>query len=155
MRIFPGLYLPVWHLKVAAILTWLPLCGCASEVGRVPFAREGIADATLTLKAGEVDFWTDIDIKYQGAALLRYEIDLYQSGASVATASCNPLGPIDIKTFWSETNLGMSHTRSGAGRMPCSVQLPAGGSTLIKTRLVFSSRPASLVLSKADLVVKQ
>ncbi len=33
----------------------------------------------------------------------------------VGTATCNPLGPINVKSTWVETNLGNKHTRSGNG----------------------------------------
>jgi hypothetical protein len=140
-------------LAFAALLALLT--GCAKEVGRLPFAAEGKASVTLPLKAGKVDFWTDIAIDYQGDAGLEYLIAVEQGGAKVATAICNPLGHVDSKSGWSESNLGGSHSRKGSGKMMCSLKLAAGGPTTIRATLAFASKPTSLGLTKADLVVKQ
>jgi hypothetical protein len=140
-------------IPVAFVALWLVACG--KEAGRVPFAAEGTANATATLNSGNVDFWTDIDMKWEGDAALAYTIELEQGGKSVATATCNPLGPMNVKVGWSETNIGGSHSRSGSGKMGCSATLPSGGATNVKATLAFSRKPATLTLSKADLVVKQ
>jgi hypothetical protein len=141
------------RVSVALLGLWLVACG--KETGRVPFAAEGTANAPATLKAGNVDFWTDIDMKWEGDAALAYTIELEQGGKSVATATCNPLGAINVKLNWSETNIGGSHSRSGSGKMGCSATLPSGGATNVKATLAFSRKPATLTLSKADLVLKQ
>jgi hypothetical protein len=141
--------------KILATLGLIALAGCGKEMGRVRFGSDGTSDATMTLKAGEVDFWTDIDVAYQGSASLTYAITLEQGGNSVATATCNPLGRIHVKSTWVETDLGSSHTRRGMGKMVCSADLPSGGSTTVKATLAWGSKPASATLKKADLVVKQ
>ena len=133
----------------------LVLGGCGKEVGRVPFSAEGKGSITVPLAAGRVDFWTDLAIEYQGDASLQYLIALEQGGARVATAICDPLGHLTSTTAWSERNLGSSHSRSGSGKMACSLKLAAGGPTTVRATLAFASRPAPPVLNKADLVVKQ
>src|SRR5262245_41450462 len=101
------------------------LAGCGTEVGRIPFTAEGAGETQVTLKAeNEVRFWTDIDIDYQGEPKLRYQIDLLQDGVAIASATCDPLGYIDVKVKWVETNLNDSHSRSGSGRMECSAKVP-------------------------------
>lgn len=138
-----------------ALSSLVLLAGCGKEAGRVPLAGEGTAAATITLEAGDVDFWTDLAIEYQGDPSLQYRIELEQGGAAVATATCNPLGRISVKSMWTETNLGSSHSRHGTGKMSCSAKLAKGGPTTVKATLAFSTKPASVALTKADLVVKQ
>ncbi len=140
---------------LAAVFALATLAGCGKEAGRVPLAGEGTGTSTMTLKAGDVDFWTDIDVSWEGNATLAYTIELEQGGKTVATATCNPLGRLSVKTRWTETNLGASHSRSGNGKMDCSVSLPSGGATTVKATLAWASKPATSSLKKADLVVKQ
>jgi hypothetical protein len=136
-------------------LAGLALLSCGKEVGRVPFTTVGIASATAPVGAGDVTFWTDIDMEYEGDAALAYRIDLSQGGAHVASATCDPLGHLPVKTSWVETNLGGSHSRRGTGEMSCNATLPAGGPTLVQVTLAFSRKPASYTLRKADLILKQ
>jgi hypothetical protein len=133
----------------------LALAACGKEAGRVPFAAEGTATATVTLAQGEVAFWTDIDVEYKGAAEARYQIELVQAGTVVAQAECNPLGAINVKMSWVETNIGDSHSRSGRGKMKCSVEVAKAGPTVVRARLVVPQKPATFELKKADLVLKQ
>lgn len=141
-------------LMVAA-LSVLLLAGCGKEAGRVPFAAEGSKATTMPLEAGDVAFWTDIDVKYEGNATLAYRVDLVQGGSSVATAECQALGPMNMKVGWVETQVGASHSRSGSGKMACNAQLPKSGPTVVQATLAFGARPTSATLTKADLVVKQ
>lgn len=133
----------------------LALLSCGKEVGRIPFASEGMASTSVPLSAGEVTFWTDIDLEYTGDAALGYAITLSQGGAKVASAACNPLGNLPVKTGWLESNLGAAHSRRGSGKMTCSANVPTGGATLVTATLAFSRRPATLTLKKADLEIKQ
>lgn len=142
-------------LVLSALVALTALAGCGTELGRVAFAAEGASEATVTLAAGEVHFWTDIDIDYKGDAALGYRVELVQNGAVVANVDCNPLGPMSVKMSWVETNFGSSHSRSGSGKMDCSVALAHGGPTVVRARLVFVQKPATLTLKKADLAVKQ
>jgi hypothetical protein len=135
-----------------AITSFVLLAGCGKEMGRVPFSGPGTSTANVTLNAGDVAFWTDIDAEFHNDSSLPYTIHLEQGGASVGSATCNPLGPIHVKTSWVETNLGNKHSRSGMGKMECSVTLAKGGPTTVKATL----GPAKdVTLKKADLVLKQ
>ncbi len=109
----------------------------------------------MPLKAGDVALWTDLDIAYEGDAALAYQVELVQDGATVARAVCDPLGPMNVKMSWVETNMGSSHSRRGRGKMACSATLAKAGPTTVKTTLAFAQKPASVTLKKADLVVKQ
>jgi hypothetical protein len=141
--------------RLLLVLAAVSLLSCGKEVGRVPFAAEGTDSTTTTLVAGDVAFWTDIDLAYDGTASLHYEIELSQGGAPVATALCDPLGHMTVKESWVETNLGASHTRRGRGKMNCSATLAAGGATTVKATLAYAHRPVAVTLRKADLVVRQ
>jgi hypothetical protein len=140
-------------LVLAGLLAFAPACG--KEVGRVPFTGEGTASATVALKAGEVSFWTDIDIEYNGDASLTYEVELTQGGAKVGSATCNALGQHPAKMSWLETNVGDSHTRRGFGKMTCAATVGSGGPTVVTVKLAFDKRPVTVPLKKADLSVKQ
>jgi hypothetical protein len=141
--------------RLLLALASLALLSCGKEVGRVPFTSVGVASATAPVGAGDVTFWTDIDMEYEGDAALAYRIELSQRGTKVASATCDPLGHLPVKTSWVETNLGSSHSRRGMGEMSCKATLPAGGPTLVQVTLGFSRRPASVTLRKADLVLRQ
>lgn len=139
---------------VLAALSALLLSACGKELGRVLFTGEGSGAATLALAPGEVAFWTDIDIKYEGDAALTYHVDLLQGGSTVATADCEALGQMSMKVGWIETRFNTSQSRSGRGKMPCSAHLDKSGATVVRAQLGFTTRP-SVTLVKADLVVKQ
>ena len=139
----------------ALVLSLLAVSACGKEVGRVRLPAEGSGAVELTLDAGEVAFWTDLSIEFEGDASLEYRIDVFQNGSSVGTTVCNPLGHLSVKTGWVETNVGSSHTRRGMGKMSCELKLPSAGPTMVKTTLVFGKKAPTSTLRKADLVVKQ
>jgi len=143
------------HRAALVAIALLTLAGCGKEVGRIPFTSEGTSRATLELEAGEIAFWTSLDIQYQGSPALEYRIDLCQSGHLVATAVCDPLGPKSVKAMWSEIQNGDTHSQSGSGKMNCSAKLPSAGPTSIEASLVFTTPPTALALTKADLVIRQ
>ncbi len=138
---------------VALLLLVIP--GCGKEIGRIRLPAEGSGAVQLALDAGEVNFWTDLSVEYEGDATLEYKIEVYQDGTSVGTTVCNPLGRLPAKTGWVETNVGSSHSRRGMGNMSCELKLPKGGPTTVKTTLAFGKKPTSVTLRKADLVIKQ
>jgi hypothetical protein len=142
------------HALVGA-LSLLVVTSCGKEAGRVPFAAEGVHETSVALKPGEVAFWTDIDIKYEGDATLVYKVDLIQNGAPVASVACDPLGQLHVKTSWVETNNGPSHSRFGNGKMACSTTVASGGATTVRATLAFGRKPQKLSLNRADLVIRQ
>ena len=142
-------------LFCSAALALALATGCGKEAGRISFTAEGLGSGSMTLKPGEVSFWTDIDMSYEGDAALAYHIELSQGGSKVATALCNPLGSLPVKTGWVESNIGSSHSRRGLGKMPCSATVTSGGATALSVRLAFSKTPAKYTLKQADLVVRQ
>jgi hypothetical protein len=146
-------------MSIRPALLLLSLClavsACGKEAGRIRLPAEGSGAAVVVLEAGEVSFWTDLDIQYEGDAKLEYVIDLFQKGSSVGKATCNPLGQLPAKTGWVETNIGSSHSRRGNGKMECSAKLAADGETMVKTTLAFGTKPKTVTLKKADLVIKQ
>lgn len=140
--------------KVLVVLA-LFATGCGKETARVPFTSEGIQSTTANLSAGEVAFWTDIDLEHKGEAALTYDVELVQNGKTVATTTCDPLARPSVRTGWVETHLDDSHSRRGSGKMACEAKLPSGGPTKINVKLLFSRRPEEMTLRKADLVLKQ
>ena len=140
---------------ITFVLAWMFVAGCGKEVGRIPFTAEGAGETTVTLRAGKAALWTDIDIRYVGDASLTYEVELIESDLVRARAVCDPLGSMSVKIGWVETHLGSKNSRSGQGRMPCDLDVPAAGTYLVRARLAFGNRPGELTLKQADLVVKQ
>ncbi|HYQ42544.1 MAG TPA: hypothetical protein VER11_11270 [Polyangiaceae bacterium] len=141
--------------KACLFAAALVLAACGTEVGRVGFSGEGSSSVTTPLKAGEVDFWTDLDIQFEGNAELHYQVALMQGGSRVATAVCDVLAPKSGKLLWIEIDRGPLHSRRGAGQMPCSATLPKSGPTTVEATLAFGVRPLRVTLRRADLVVKQ
>ena len=141
--------------RIGAVLALAALAGCGKEMGRVPFAGEGTQSTSATLKAGNVDFWTHIDLSYEGSGALVYDVTVTQGGSTVATAVCDPLARLNVRTMWTETNVGSSHTRHGMGKMACSVTLPSGGATDVRATLVWRVKPTTASMKRADLVIKQ
>lgn len=133
----------------------LLMLGCGKEAGRVPFNGAGQGEATIALGAGEVAFWTDIDLEYQGNAALAYQVELLQNGAPAGRAQCDPLGTLPVKVGWVETQLGDSRSMRGSGKMTCNATLATAGPTTVRARLFVAQRPAAFQLRRADLVVKQ
>lgn len=131
------------------------LAACGKEVGRVPLSSVGTAEATIDLSAGDVAFWTDMDLEWQGDASLEYVVTLTQDGQPVATATCHPLGQLRVKGEWTSTNLGDAHTRHGSGKMSCEATVPKAGKTAVQVTLAWKPAPKDSTLRKVDLVLKQ
>ncbi|MBX3232955.1 MAG: hypothetical protein KIT84_44930 [Labilithrix sp.] len=141
---------------LAALLTFLSfLSGCAKELGRVPFSAPGAGETTMTLAAGEVGVWTDLDIEWEGPAALAYQVDLFQNGTCVVSTVCNPLGKHRVRMGWVSSDVGESHSWRGNGKMGCEVSLAQAGPTTVKVNLAWGTTPAKHTLRKADLVLKQ
>ncbi|MEI9937649.1 MAG: hypothetical protein WDO69_10560 [Pseudomonadota bacterium] len=136
-------------------LTALSLVACDREVARLTFTSEGTQSATLSLAAGDVAFWTDLDVAYEGSAALGYQVELSQAGHRVATASCDPLGKMSVQLVWVDVERGAFHSRRGEGKMLCAATLPKAGPTLIQATLAFAVHPRTATINRADLVVKQ
>lgn len=129
--------------------------GSGTEVGRVPLTGEGTSTTQANLKAGEVAFWTDIDIEYDGDATLAYDVTLEQGGKPVAKTMCDPLARLATRVSWFETNIGSKHSRRGMGKLACTATVPVGGQTTANVTLKLGAKPRSILIKKADLVLKQ
>jgi hypothetical protein len=138
---------------VMVAVSSLPACG--KELGRVPFTAPGTSTASVPLSSGALGFWTDLDVEWEGDGSLVYTIAFEQAGKELMTVTCEPLGRIPVKSSWTETNLGASHTRHGSGKMECSANAPAVGPTTVKATLAWVKKPTSSTLRKADLVIKE
>lgn len=140
---------------LALVLLALPLLACGRPVGNLPFSGEGTKTTTMPLAAGNVAFWTNLDVAYEGAATLGYRIELSQAGRTVAMVDCDLLENLSLKLGWLATNYGAVHSTVGHAKMQCVASLPTGGPTVVKATLAFGTRPAKANLKHADLVLKQ
>lgn len=142
------------RILLTALLA-LPLVACGRQVGSVPFSSEGTKSTTLSLAAGSVAFWTDLDLAYEGPATLSYQIELLQAGRRVATASCDPLGKKTVELGWVNIEHDAFRSQRGHGKMLCEATLPKAGSTVVQAALAFGVQPPSATIKRADLIVKQ
>ena len=137
-----------------SLLLLLSLFGCGKEAGRIPFRGEDSREVTMQLEAGDVAFWSDLDLAYEGDPALAYAIEL-QQGSTVGRVACDPLGTMTVKIGWVETQFGSSHSLSGSGKMLCRARVAKSGATRVRATLAFSTPPTSCTFKKADLVIKQ
>ncbi|HEY0462702.1 MAG TPA: hypothetical protein VGC79_00765 [Polyangiaceae bacterium] len=142
------------RVLLSALLV-LPLVACGRRVGSVPFSSEGTKSTTLPLAAGNVAFWTDLDLAYEGPATLSYQIELRQGGRSVATASCDPLGKKSVELGWINFERAAFRSQRGQGKMLCSATLAKAGPTVAQAALTFGVHPLTASIQRADLVLKQ
>jgi hypothetical protein len=140
---------------MALALAALALLGCDRQVGTVPFTSEDSKSTTLPLAAGNVAFWTDLDVAYEGSATLSYQIELAQGGRTVATTRCDPLGKLSVQLGWVDIQRNALRSASGHGKMSCAATLAKAGPTVVRATLAFGVRPLTATINRADLVVKQ
>jgi hypothetical protein len=126
------------------------LAACGTEVGRVPLAGPGSGTAKVTLKAGEVAFWTDLDVEWDGSLGARYDVTL-TSGGQTLTASCNPTD-VTARLNSVRNTTGSKSAFRYEGKMKCDVTAPEGDAVLTATLSVGN---ATAMFKKSDLVVKQ
>jgi hypothetical protein len=127
---------------------WLAACG--TEAGRVPLAGPGSGTTKLTLKAGEVAFWTDLDVEWEGSLAARYDVTL-ASGGQTLTATCNPTD-VTARLNSTRNTTGNKSAFRYEGKMKCDVTAPGGDAVLTATLSVGN---ATAMFKKSDLVVKQ
>jgi hypothetical protein len=137
-------------MRKLSIVGLLVLCGCGTEVGRVPLSGAGQAEAKMTLKAGEVSFWTDLDVDYVGELSAAYSVTV-TLGAETLHADCNPLD-VNVKTNSLVTSFNDKHSKRYRGKMRCNVNVPNAGEAIVNADLAASG---SAEFRKADLIVKQ
>jgi hypothetical protein len=143
---------PLMIFMLAAFAVISPPLG--KELGRIRFAGPGSGSATLPLAAGEVAFWTDLDIHYEAVPPLAYQVDLSQAGRQVASASCEPLGSKSVTLGWLSTFDGVTHLERGRGRMSCTASVPTSAATTIQATLELEPQ-SNVALKRADLVIRQ
>ena len=131
-------------------LAVMALAGCGTEVGRVPLSGEGSGTGKAKLQAGEVVFWTDLDVDYEGDLGAAYDVKLTLGGHTLS-ASCDPFD-VNVKTKAVTTSFNGKHSKRYNGKMKCSVTAPSAGEATIETTFK-AGGPAQF--RKADLVIKQ
>ena len=144
----------VFWFGAAVLSLAATLSGCAKELGRVPFRITATDTASLELARGEVDFWTDLQLVYLGNPWVLDRIGLEQTGSTVASTVCDPLGPRRW-SVWEEFWRGPYHHVKGRAQMLCSAVLPKAGATRVRVTLDYDASAKNVAVTKADLVIKQ
>ncbi len=142
-------------LSLALAGSLLLAVGCGKEVGRIPLAGEGDGDTAVTLKSGQhLALWTHLDVSWDGPFAAHYDVELRDaSSKAVATATCNPLD-VGTKIGSVETTLGSHHSKSYNGKMRCELVAPAAGKYTVHTALHYDTKPRTLTVKDASLVLK-
>ncbi len=137
---------------VATALSSLMLSSCFHAVGRLPFAREGAREAVVDLEAGDVRFAADVEVRYTGRAIARYDVDLIQGDRVAGHATCDPLRITGAKSCMYRFG---NRDFECSIVMDCKAHVDAGGPTVVRARLSIPTRPAELTLRRADLIIGQ
>lgn len=139
----------------AGLACALLLSACGKEIGRIPLHGEGHGDTAVQVTAGKaLALWTVLDVKYKGALVAQYDVELVQDGAVVAKALCNPLD-VSTKINSTQTTFGDDHSISWNAKMRCQLMPTRSGPATVRAKLAFAQRPASLTVSDISLVVKE
>ena len=117
----------------------------------------------MVVDAGsEINFWTQLDIKFEGDAALVYAINLIQDDVVVQEIACSPFN-ISTKVKSVETTFGNTRSMKYGGKMRCSGTVPSSGPVVITAALIainpadnsIIEMSATVQLKTADLVIKQ
>ena len=141
--------------------------GCGEEVGRIPFSDLGSGETEVAIDAGKgIDFWTELDIKFEGAVGLVYVITLHQMEEQVWRKVCSPFD-VSTKVKSVETAIGDSQSIKYSGKMRCSATVPDSGLVTVRVILgyveppvqtgspIVTTFPESVQMEQANLVIKQ
>jgi hypothetical protein len=151
VRMHPSREIPAKRLIAAALLS-LVLSSCFHTVGRLPFAGEGARETIVDLEAGDVRFAADVEVRYTGRAIARYDVDLLQGDHLVGRATCDPLRITGRRSCVYRFG---NHDFDCSIVMECRAHVDAGGPTVVRARLSIPTRPAEFTLHRADLIVGQ
>jgi hypothetical protein len=137
---------------VAATVLSLALSSCFHTVGRLSFAGEGARETIVDLEPGDVRFAADVEVRYTGRAIARYEVDLLQRDHIVGHATCDPLRITGRRSC--AYRFG-NHDFDCSIVMECTAHVAVAGPTLVRARLSIPTKPAEFTLERADLIVGQ
>jgi hypothetical protein len=138
--------------KLASVSLAFTLSACFNTEARILFEAEGEKEAFVNMKAGKVRFAADVEVKYTGDAVGRYDVEFLQDKRVVAAATCDPLRLTGSKSCiyrYGNQDYRCSYV------MSCSAELPTGGPTVVRVRFSLPTKPADFTLKRADLVIGQ
>lgn len=139
------------------------LSGCNSlfgeEIARLPInvvstdGHEVAKEASLPLKKDdEIAVWSDMDMAYDGAAPVRFQVTVTKDGAPFQQLEIDPTEK-NVTVGETKTDINGQVKWSFTGRNTV-LKIPASGTYIFKARLVAAPNP-TLNITKAELVLKK
>jgi hypothetical protein len=147
-----------WALALLPVLT-----GCdallGKEVARLPInevstaGHEVVKQVTLPLqKDDKIALWSDMDLAYEGASPVRFQVQVTKDGAPFKELQLDPTEKnVTVGEVKTDVNGSINWRFSGKN---AELLIPAAGSYTFKARLVADSNP-TLRLARAELVLKK
>lgn len=103
-------------------------------------------------KGGEIAFWSDMDLEYDGEVELRMRVRVLKDGTDLELLEIDPLA-MNVTVGETRTSMGGHTDWSFTGRNHVWM-VPEDGTYVFKAILTASENP-SLIINKAGLVLKQ
>lgn len=123
------------------------------EAGRIPLTAPGQYQAKITVDPDKpIRFWTDLDVEFQGNALLLYRIELRDGNRLAGRLDANPFD-VTAKVMSREVSINDNHSLRYLGRMEGS--LPAPGTDTITVLVTLEAAGTFSEMKKMDLVLRQ
>ena len=120
------------NLVLVMSIVVVVLVGCGTEIRRIPFDSVSAGETEVQVDtAKNIEFWTDLEIKFYAEIDMDYLIELYQDGELIREATCSvfdvftkvkPVMTVDMEDLFSFKY---------AGEMTCSVSVANSGQTLV------------------------
>ncbi len=148
---------------IISVLFLLCLVACdalmGEEIARVPVNKlsteneQFIEQTTLSLEANsEISFWTDLDLKYEGALGLMYKVDVWKDSVRLGGMDLDALNP-SISMMEVRTEVNDKVNWSFQGKLG-EITLEEPGEYTFKIILLSSDNP-SLSIEKSDFLLKK
>jgi hypothetical protein len=112
-----------------------------------PYEKEVTIDNTK-----KVEFWTDLDVSYQGNASLIYEIEIKDGTKTIGELNCDAFD-VNLKMFATETAVNDRHNVNYQGKLHGFFMLRNSRIVLIRVIPVINGNYTAL--RKFDLIIKQ
>jgi hypothetical protein len=148
----------VWQLALVALMS-----GCnglfGKEVARLPInvvstdGHDVVKEATLQLKKDdEVAVWSDMDLAYEGASPVRFQVVVTKDGEPFKQLEIDPTEKnVTVGEVKSTVNDHVNWRFTGKNAV---LTIPVNGAYLFKARLIAAPNP-TLKITKAELVLKK
>ncbi|MDO7873574.1 hypothetical protein Q5H93_02435 [Hymenobacter sp. ASUV-10] len=158
-RTLTGINRTCWGM--ALLLPLLSSCDAllGKEVARLPInevstpGHEVVREASLQLQKGdEIALWSDMDLAYEGASPVRFQVQVTKDGTPFKELQLDPTEKnVTIGEVKTDINGSVKWRFSGKN---AELVIPDAGSYTFKAMLVAAANP-SLRVTKAELVLKQ